>query len=278
MATIEPGRRAVIAAAAAAALLRPAAASALDLAAPADRLRAYMLMRGALDGRLVAGCVSGRYYGVVGSEVRPLYGVVGATFARFRQAEGGGYDGASYEVPFFTDLDTGAVLDRWPNPYTGEEVSVPAPGFPPSRIAISPSLELTLPSPPPGLTLDHRVLPAETMGDDVWMTEETFTSMSLPGRSEPVRYTEMLTLHARRSDLDAPGAARVPCQTGFLAVVSWRPWQKMGDRPGHLTGHGAGRYGVPMEEMPAAWLRAASERRPEVLKDPGAPLDALLKG
>ena len=41
-------------------------------------------MRGALDGQLVVGFVSGRYDGVVDSEMTPLYGVAGATISRYR--------------------------------------------------------------------------------------------------------------------------------------------------------------------------------------------------
>ena len=105
-----------------------------------------MLMRGALDDRLVMGFISGRYYGVVEEELRPLYGLVGATFARYRPRPDGGYDGATYEIPFFTDLATGEVMERWRNPYTGEEVGVPQSGYPPSAIVIGADLGLRAPS------------------------------------------------------------------------------------------------------------------------------------
>jgi hypothetical protein len=83
-------------------------------------------------------------------------------------------------------------------------------------------------------------------------------------------------MQARLSDLQAPDAKRVPCLTGYTSVVSWRPWLKMGDRPGHLMGQGAGRYGVSLESLPANWHAATAALRPDVLRDPSGPLRGLL--
>jgi hypothetical protein len=254
------------------------AATAIDLVDPAKRLRAYMLMRGALDDRLVIGCLIGRYYGVVDDEIVPFFGLVSATFARYRPTADGGFEGATYEVPFFTDIETGEALDRLANPYTGETVSVSQAAFPPARIAIARDLSFAMPATPPRLAYQHHVLPALQSGGDVWMVEETISAIAIPNKPKPMRYAEIVTLHARSSDLQMPGARRVPCETNYESVSSWRPWLKMSDHPGHLNGTGAGRYGVPMEELPANWLEAAAVLRPDVLKDPGAPLDALLKG
>jgi hypothetical protein len=253
------------------------AQKAIDLADPAKRLRAYMLMRGALDDRLVIGCLTGRYYGVVDDEIMPFFGLVSATFARYRPSADGGFEGATYEVPFFTDIETGEALDRLANPYTGETVSVSQAAFPPARIAISRDLGFSTPAAPPRLAYQHHVLPATQSGDDVWMVEETISAIQVPNKPKPMRYAEIVTLHARASDLRAPRAHRVPCETSYESVSSWRPWLKMSDHPGHLNGTGSGRYGVPMDELPANWRKAAAALRPEVLKDPVAPLEALLK-
>ncbi len=120
-----------------------AAAGGLELSNPADRLKAYMLMRGALNEQLVIGWLIGRYLGVVNSEIRPLYGVASATFARFRATTGGGYAGASYEVYFFTDLQTGKALESFTNPYTNEILSISMSGFPPAKINIGPDSHLS---------------------------------------------------------------------------------------------------------------------------------------
>jgi hypothetical protein len=255
-----------------------AAPPALDLATPAGRLRAYMLMRGALDDRLVIGFVEGRYYGVVDAELTPLYGVFAATFARYRPRPGGGFDGASYEVAFFTDLATGAALDTFLNPYTGARVDVANAAFPPATLAIAEDLTITAPTGPPGVSLGDRVIAVQAQGGDVWMTEQVVGAYTPPGAAKAVRYSEITALHALASDLSAPGAKSVPCQTSYTSVVSWRPWLQMGDHPGHLLGNGVGRYGATLDTVPETWRRAAAQRRPDVLRDPAGPLAGLLGG
>ncbi len=269
---------AAISSAAMAAATAPAqAAAALALDAPGAKLRAFMLMRGALDERLVIGTATGCYYGVVDAEVTPLFNFVAATFARYRRsADGAGYEGASYEVPFFTDLATGTLLEHWKNPYTGETVSVPNLGGPATRITFTPDLRMTFPQPPPGLSLTHVVTPPVVRGDDVWLVEQSFATFHIPNLPVALHFTEINTLHAATSDLASPAAKRVPCLTGYQGIGGWRPWMNMGMRPGNLTANGFGRYGVTMQGIVPGWHEIAAAHRPDVLKDPGAPLTKLL--
>jgi hypothetical protein len=212
---------------------------------------------------------------VVDDEIKPLYGVVGATFARYRARPGGGFDGASYEIPFFTDLETGAALERWRNPYTGEAVEVPRSAFPPAAIVITADLEIKVPRSLPGLVARDRVVSSFRSGPDIWMTEETTSAFTPPGAAKPFRYSELVNLHALQTEFREPEQKRVPCQTTYTSVVSWRPWLKMGDRPGHLLGQGAGGYGASLDDLPANWHAAAARWRPDVLQDPARPLAGL---
>jgi len=248
----------------------------LDLTTPKARLRTYMLMRGALDDRLVIGFISGRYYGVVDNEIKPLYGVVGATFARYRRRTDGGFDGATYEVPFFTDLETGAALQTYKNPYTGETVDVVNSGYPPSAFTINEALEIVSSKPFPGLVVSDKVIAIQTSGADLWVTEETTSALTIPNAPKPIRYSEVTSLHTLQADLQNPRAKSVSCQTAYTSIVSWRPWLKMGDHPGHLMGNGVGRYGVTMDELPANWRAAAAAHHPDALANPAGPLTAIL--
>jgi hypothetical protein len=267
------GRRGALGVVAAATLL--ATRGMATPASPADGLRTYMLMRGALDERLVIGCVSGTYYAVIDDALTPLFGVVSATFARYKPRPGGGYAAASVESAYFTDLATGAALTDFANPLTGATVAVPAGGNPAAAIAILPDLTLQVAKLPPGVAFDHRIGAPETRGDDVWLTEVTRTSGKAPGAARAFHYSESTTLHARASDLARPGVRRVPTETAFTNVVSWRPWLQMGDRPGHLMAIGAGTYGASLDTLPLAWLAATRARRPELLADPAAALEPV---
>ncbi|NKI98287.1 DUF1838 family protein [Novosphingobium sp. SG707] len=251
-----------------------AAVRGLDLAAPADRLMAFVKMRGSLDDRLIASWVSARYYGITGDEMRPLFNVRSAVFARYRPAADGGYEAINAEIAWFTDPDTGAVLTQWRNPYTGRDVKVPMGGYAPSKVFIRPDLGFALAKPVPGLEIEHEVLPFEVRGDDLYITERSRTSMRFAPGAKPFRYSESNTFHARLSDV-LSGAPHVPSDVSFTNVCSWRPWMEMGDTPGHMSAIGIGKQGAAMDSIPAEWQAATRQFRPEVLKDPAALLTPL---
>jgi hypothetical protein len=241
----------------------------LDLTSPEGRLRALIMIRGALDERLVCSWVAARYHGVVDDRIEPLFSVVSAGFARFR-ARDGGYDAVTAELAWFTDSTTGDVLDTYDNPLNGKTVKVPTGGLGASQIRFGSDLSFELARKVPGLSIAHEVLPIRLQGDEVWLTERTRTEMALPGATRPFRYAETNTFHTRLSALSVANARQVTSEVSFTNVCSWRPWLEMADHPGHLMATGAGKQGVALDALPEDWMRATAARRPEVLKDPGA--------
>jgi hypothetical protein len=249
----------------------------LDLSKPEDRFDAYIRMRGATDDRLVVSYVSGSYFGIVGSEVTPLWDVIGVTFTRFHRRSDGAYDVATGEIAHFLDPKTGEAPGRFLIPYTGKTVTDPRTNLPPNRIVLKPDMEMEVPRLPPGFVMDHVIREPEIRGDDIWFNEVTrTTAKGAPGR-EPFRYSEMITMHAHVSDLNNRRLPRVPTEASFTNVVAWRPWMEMGDHPGHLMAVGNGRFGVSMDLLPEKWTRATREKWPEVLANPAALLDPVWK-
>ncbi len=249
----------------------------LDFDRPEDRFLAYIKMRGSLTEELVISYISGSYFGVVGSEVTPLWDVVGATFTRFRKRADGSFAVASGEIAHFLDPQTGEAPGAFVIPYTGKTVRDSRSNLPPNQIILRPTLHLEVPRLPPGTVLEHDIRQPEVRGNDVWFTEVTRTAMPSPQKREPFRYSEMVTMHARLSDLEQPGQARVPCEASFTNVVAWRPWMEMGDHPGHLMAIGSGRFGVPMDLLPARWTKATREKWPHILDDPAALIEPVWK-
>lgn len=252
-----------------------AADSGLDVTSPEGRQRTFMMMRCALDEDLVTNWVQASYFGVVGDEMTPLFGVSSAVFSRTRRLEDGSYRSVSFELAWFTDPVTGKAMDSFRNPYTNQDCAVPSGGFQPSASIFGRDLSFRLPNPIPGLTIEHDVLPFVVRGDDVWVSEQMRSAATIPGASKPFRYSDNTVMHARKSDLIKPGATRVTSEVAYTNVVSWRPWLGMGDRPGHLTASGIGRQNAHPDSLPPAWLEATAARKPEVLKDPAAILAPL---
>ncbi|WP_116969488.1 DUF1838 family protein [Blastomonas sp. UPD001] len=252
-----------------------AADGGLDVTSPEGRQRTFMMMRCALDEELTTNWVQASYFGVVGDEMTPLFGVSSAVFSRTRRLDDGTYRSVSFELAWFTDPVTSKAMDGFRNPYTNQDCQVPSGGFQPSASIFGRDLSFTLPKPIPGLTIEHHVLPFVVRGDDVWVSEQMRSESLFPGASRPFRYSDNSVLHARKSDLMKPGATRVTSEVSYTNVVSWRPWLGMGDRPGHLTASGFGRQNAHPDSLPPAWLEATAARKPEVLKDPAAILAPL---
>jgi hypothetical protein len=240
-----------------------------------DALPWFIKMRGALDDRLTIGFLSGRYDGFVDGERTPLFGLFSATFSRYR-ANKDGYEVFGFEQAYFTDLKTQEVLRQFTNPYTGEVVDVPVTSSSPSELSVSSDLRFHSSNKlPANVKLDMFASPPEFIGNEVFFVEQLYASRDPEGNTPRFSYTENTTLRSKVADVKRTNTASAPCQTSFDAVVSWRPWLKMGDRPGCMTAFGHGSYGVDLTELPRPWLDATTKIRPELLSNPAAVLDPL---
>jgi hypothetical protein len=231
-------------------------------------------MRGALDGSLVIGCVTGRYSGVVDDTVTPLFGVVSAVFSRYSQTASG-FTCMEFEQAYYTSLESGQALDHWKNPYTGEIVTVPVYSSPPERSLITPDLRFHASKPPsPQVHADHFASATDSIDGDIVFVEQV--SVLVPGKDQQptFRYRDNTVLRAKRADVDNPATQTTKCKTTFDATVSWRPWLNMGTRPGHMEALGYGGFGVTMDSLPAAWITATQRTRPDLLLHPDRVISA----
>lgn len=248
---------------------------AFDSTSPQGRFHVFALMRAALDEQLCTSWMKAQYFAVVEDKMEPLFGVVSAVFARYRRHASGGLEAVSAEIAWFTDNETGKVLDEYRNPWTGRTVKVPEGGLSPSRYFIGDDLSLKLGRTVPGMEMVHEVQPIEARGDDVWMNERMRSSVTIPGKPRPFRYSESNTIRADRKAVTAKGATRVTSDVGFTNVCSWRPWLEMADHPGHMTASGMGKQNTTLQTLPPAWVDATNARRPGFLDDPAKILAPL---
>jgi hypothetical protein len=248
-----------------------AAGATANPAAIPDKLRTLLMMRGALDDRLVMHWIRGRCYGLVDGAMTPLFGVVNACFSRYRAREGGGFFGARGEVTYYTDFGSGEVVQTALNPYTNAAMPLPARGYPPSPVRIQADATIAI-SEAPGVEFRNVVDDPQVSGNDVSLCESSMAKTPLPGGGVSL-YNEVLTYRAKANDLARTDLKRVACDIAVTSTVSWRSWMGMGDRPGVLLTVGTGSFVSSIDELPPAWVKAASQSRPELLANPLAFLD-----
>ncbi|MCE4552880.1 DUF1838 family protein [Roseateles cellulosilyticus] len=258
----------------------PLLAGAATSAAPTGRQRDYLLMRGALDDRLVVAALTGQYYGVIDSELIPMFGVVAATFTRWRMLEDGRWLSASFEHAYYTDADSGEVMAQWRNPLTGRSVPAVVHTSRPTTLLLHEDLSRHHVKPlPPGAVAEDRVSAMEEVAGELVMAQRVRTALPLPAPAKPYRYSELVTVRAPLAALRDPASLQVPASMSFTNVSGWRPWQQMpADQPGHMMAHGAGRYGLTLDTLPAIWLAETRRTKPAWWADPGAHLEAAFRG
>ena len=246
----------------------PLSGPGLDLSNKRDLLTAIAKLRGATDERLVIGYVVGARYAVPEHRMIPMMGILAATFSQYRRISDEAFEARALEIGYFTDLNTGKLLEKWKNPVTGTTVDVPLTRMGPSRIILTAD-GLTVPrlsGEAAGLQLKHIFQPPVIVGDNVWVTEQI--NIDGPPGPRPFVYNELSTFHGRKSELDDPARATVPTQVQYQSLITYRPWMGFGDTPGHTVARGAGMRAASIAELPPYYLELTRRLHPDVLKDP----------
>jgi hypothetical protein len=256
---------------------QPAPASLnLDLDDPWDRLTALAKLRGSIDGRTVMWWMKGVRYGVVDNIVEPLFGMLIGSFQRMVPVEGEGFMLNMLELGYFTDLETGEVLDTFVNPYNGKTLTIPEQRLGPYPVMLRTG-GVELPDIPAfgDIDLRTRVGPAIVHGDDVWIRDDSTVKVDsdhpMMGKHT---YNELVTYRGKLSDLNNPELASAPAEITFQSLTSWREWYQADDIDGHTTARATGTKIYRLEDFPPEYLAAARERHPDIIDDPDAVLDA----
>lgn len=274
------------------ALVRPTRAAAFDATDPVSVLRTVSRMRGSVDdGRIAMGWLKGQRFGVVDGEITPLMGMVTGTFARYRILEGGLLQNHSFELAFYTDFNTGEVLEELTIPYTGKTVKVP-------RLLLGPAKSVTRPvfhevierggdeealdeesesamRPSGSSTFERWMGPVTNKDGHVWITQASSATLTPADPNAPkVVYSESVTSMARDKDVmsDMPS---IPATLSYTGITTWRPWMQMGDHPGHTTSSGIGGKAFNIDDLPDDYRAMSEKYYPEAFGDPGAILDKM---
>lgn len=266
----------------------------LDLGDPREHLYAFAKMWGTIGERPVISAYQGVQYAVIGrNRAVPVFGLVG--FGNIRNAiqPDGSVRVMGRECAFFTDLETGRIIDHWDNPWTGERVQV--------YDFINNDFRGTL-----GLTRkvfevngsktvnndgmgqkkaaqgdEPFTLPWQKIGDQYlvgWDYSHEYvnpvTPEGWPKASSGVRVnpSEHFVLFTPVAEIEDRSLVSARYTGGFMRQSPWWPWMKMGlsdVRDGILTGR-MHTYKITgtTEDIPPVVLDRVRVDHPELLEDP----------
>ena len=269
----------------------------LDLTTPEGNVLAYARIQGNIDPEATSfSWYTGRVSGVrEGEAARDLMGIIGMGAVRMLPLENeAGFQMLRKELGFFTDGDSGEVIDRWINPYLDEEVEVVHLANPAINAMIKPFQQRQ------GLYKeiddDGRgtpfVLPWKLVGGRAMVEQHANLWVKNPmdpevwkreSAGENIRISDSNTFNVAIEDLQNPDLKKVPSFGNWTHQRPWQPWMLMGQRPGFIqytcfTGSAAS-----LDDMPEQIVSLARARFPEFLvaptevKPPESSLDRYMR-
>lgn len=218
----------------------------------------------------------GTQYAVVDLIAKPLYHLVNGSFTRITETGENEYQVRMLELSFYTDLNTGERLRTINNPYNGKTCTLPHEVFGPNVV----TLNLDGLQPPENfpfgkLTFDGSLGPAHSVGDDLWVREESLVRMDSdnPAFGNYI-YNEIVNYRGSLAEVSDPEVTNAAATLDYHTTSNIRPWLKMDGIEGHMESQAVGKKIASVEDFPADYLQLARESFPEFIADPVAVLDA----
>lgn len=249
---------------------RARAAGLADSSEPLRIARLYRQMRFAGDGQVFFWWLQGRRYGLVENVLTPFFDMHVGSVHRCSDQGDGRYQVSSAQIGYYTDLETGALLENWLNPITGANVllSYAAPRASTSSYGPAGPEE---PAAANGAERRHLLGPVSVVGDSVWLREETHVVVPpAAAGARPLRVHDMYTLQSPRAALRESGPLPrwVPALGQFNDFNSWSPRFQMGDRPGTSLSRCAGRKERRWQDLPEKFRALAAQVHPAWARAP----------
>ncbi|MEQ8515495.1 MAG: DUF1838 family protein [Chromatocurvus sp.] len=254
----------------------------IDVTTPEGNVLAYARIQGSTDPAATSySWYSGRVAGVRPGEAgRDLMGIIGMGAVRMVPLQGEpGYQMLRKELGFFTNLESGDVMDRWVNPYLDEEVEVVHLANPAINAAIKPYRqeqglyeEIDEGGRGTPFILPWRSVGGRAMAEqhaNLWvknpMDPTVWKRESAGGH---IRISDSTTFNVALEDLQNPRLRKVQSFGNWTHQRPWQPWMLMGQSAGFIqytcfTGSAA-----RLDGMPRQIVALARERFPEFLVAP----------
>lgn len=254
----------------------------LDLGTPEGNVLAYARIQGSTDPDATSySWYTGRVSGFrPGEAARDLMGIIGMGAVRMLPLTNApGFQMLRKELGFFTDLATGEVIDRWTNPYLGEEVEVvhlanPAINAPirPYRQAQGLYEEIDDGGRGEPFLLPWKLIGGRAMTErhaHLWVKNPMDPAIwQRESAGERIRISDSNSFNVAIDDLQDRRLRKVQSFGNWTHQRPWQPWMLMGQSPGFIqytcfTGSAA-----DLDGMPAQIVALARERFPDFLVAP----------
>lgn len=242
----------------------------LDPANADDLSLIYRKVNYTFDDQPVFWYIEATRYGLVDSAFVPFWNMhVGFLFTVKSTGEFD-FETKQLSAIFYSDLESGELLETFKNPYTGATLPVHQPGVIRGGNRFDKTQQVREQRERPGarVTSGTAFGPARIIGDDVWIDGDTWIRAEPTGsEGQLLQVNDWSTYHASLTEVADPAVASAKATMHFNDINTFPAWLKMGDQPGNYVSRGVGRKLHSGEGMPPQWLRFMNERYPKESQD-----------
>ena len=218
--------------------------------------------------------LKGRRYAAFAPSYTPLWDMLIGTIFIAKDLGSDGFSLTTITTTFYSDINTGQLLENFHNPLTGKDLKVPY-ATPKASTEKYSTRGIPAERKLPGTTMSRYTEPGPAWieGNDVWVRSDV-AFRAAP--DDPMKKTfvveDLSTYFGSLKDVANPKLKAVPAGQVFTDVLNYPAWLEMGDRNGHFFSRCFGRKVFKQSEMPQDWQRLMAERYPAIAKDPQAAL------
>ena len=216
----------------------------------ADGWRHTVRMQGSTRQEDVLWWYTGRIYAQVGvTAPRHLFNLEGTEIYWYRELDDGSFLISSRTLTFFRDKDTGEMIRRYENPYTGKIVEADANrlGGRENMRKSADGWEIVFGD--MGVETSPWQLEWHRAGDLAWFTSSRFGSFM------PQPWLESMTVFCPLDALQDMSQANLPTHFSSTYLAPFPAWMQMGDLPGHAVWHSSGRKIASPDEISDEYRR-----------------------
>ncbi len=236
---------------------------------PDDLYTIHRKLRYGFDDRLVYWYINAVRYGLMDSQFTPFWNMHVGFLAIASDAEDG-FTTKGLTAIFYTDLDSGKLLETFTNPYTEERIPVNQPGLRKSSGRYGKAGPIRNRPERPGMSMVEfeGIGPAWVIGDDVWCRDDGgFRAEPTTDEGSLLHINDWTTYHGTISEVSDTGVTSANATQTFNDINTWPVWLNMGDSPGNYVSRGFGRKSWSIDGMPSDWRGIVQDQYPEVYAD-----------
>lgn len=229
----------------------------------------------ALDERPVYWDINALRMGFKDGVLTPLWNMhVGIIYKTLTQGEHSYISKAIIKI-FYTDLESGKLLETFKNPYTGETITARKPGLVKiNRLhglkSVERSLKDDMNKQDQGETFRYGDIgPARVIGDDIWLNADSGYRYERPNTyNRLIAVNDWSTYHGSMREVTDPTLMSANATHTFNDLNAFNSaWSGMDGLKVWSVSRGYGRKRYKAEDMPDDWKQFVADTHPELLSN-----------